>query len=1172
MPFRCRKMDAMKKLLFMALFSAMALHAELVPNQSLIKGGAQPEGWVAPGEFGSVVKGRMDEAAIAIRPDGAEGHAWLSDPLPLKPGGVYYLSFWAKSMDPIAEGTAVTGTDFCNVDIGCPPESWTRYSYVFAAPADITGRGPRLRFGEWHTKARICFDDFSLQELQPVYGQFDGIELGAGEKIHMNEYSFTFEPEGPARNHCRALVGHMAGFNTNRWVLGQGAWIEYGHHVNGRRQLAARLMVNVGYHVGGTLRVMVSKDETNWREVGSLNGTGACNVTLPADLFPADRMYVKLMAESNQERDGKTADPGSFQVGVYRYEATLEGGPLSLTGETNYMAMENNTPDLDVKILRLGDCLPFGENVMQLELFTKGKALSVEPDLSVLMDEGTAREFKAERIQVAEQPCRVTIPYEVTDVGRGTLRLVLGGDAAVKAEKFFEVPPSFSSDYGECLEGDADSAELWWASSAWKIHRNRGLPKAVGRAVKLAAARNEAEAVQLVLRPKANLSNVKIEATALQGPAGAVIPSESVEFLMVKYLNISRPTDSSTVAGLWADPLPAIVGPFSAEANVNQPLWIRVKVPKGVPGGLYNGTVRLQADGGWQADVPLQLEVYGFDFPDKVSCVTSFGLDYWRIFQYHGLKTDPQKRLVIDKPLKNFDEHHISPTSITPFAEIGLSLENTTWLYGVQDTTVAHGGNASCRVTDNSTSEHFNMKTAKIIPAGKRYRLRFWHRSDKPDHRILLTRQHCDGKGNWMSGRNKDIPIDSGTDWRFYEETFAEYPQDAASFSLCIWATLWTNDGALTGTVWVDDLELVDLETGETLSASSDFEQEMDKPELAIDWKAWDEEMEAVFSRYHFTSFCIPIVGLGGGTYYSHNEPFFMGFPESSPHYDRLHGDYLRRLNAHLKEKGWADMSYSYWFDEPDPKDYPFVLNGFLKLKKNAPDIGRMLTEQFETGLEGGPNIWCPLTTCVDKETVAERTKRGETFWWYICCTPKAPFVTEFIDHPGTESRVWLWQTWDYGVKGILIWTSNYWTSYTAYPDENNPQNPYEDPMSWTCGYGTPAGTKSPWGNGDGRYIYPPEVCADGNPKEPCLDGPVDSIRWELLRDGIEDYEYFVMLRRLIAENGNWVTDAQRIEYEELMKVPEGISSSLTKFTFSPEPMERHRERLARAIETLTKN
>ena len=133
-----------------------------------------------------------------------------------------------------------------------------------------------------------------------------------------------------------------------------------------------------------------------------------------------------------------------------------------------------------------------------------------------------------------------------------------------------------------------------------------------------------------------------------------------------------------------------------------------------------------------------------------------------------------------------------------------------------------------------------------------------------------------------------------------------------------------------------------------------------------------------------------------------------------------------------------------------------------------------------------------------------------------------------------------------------------------AYPD--TPQNPYEDPMGWVTGYGTPAGTKQPWGNGDGRFIYPPEAAAGGRPAEPVLEGPVDSIRWEMLRDGVEDYEYFVILERLFEARRDQIPLNQRGIYEGLLEVPDNISKSLTEFTKDPAPIEARRDAIARAI------
>ena len=125
--------------------------------------------------------------------------------------------------------------------------------------------------------------------------------------------------------------------------------------------------------------------------------------------------------------------------------------------------------------------------------------------------------------------------------------------------------------------------------------------------------------------------------------------------------------------------------------------------------------------------------------------------------------------------------------------------------------------------------------------------------------------------------------------------------------------------------------------------------------------------------------------------------------------------------------------------------------------------------------------------------------------------------------------------------------------------------------MSWTSGYGTPAGKKLPWGNGDGRFIYPPLAAASGNLSSPVLDGPVDSIRWEHLRDGIEDYEYLTILRHELEEHRSTLKPEEARELANLLQVPESITRSMTEFTPDGAHIEMRRHEIARAIERLAR-
>ncbi len=566
--------------------------------------------------------------------------------------------------------------------------------------------------------------------------------------------------------------------------------------------------------------------------------------------------------------------------------------------------------------------------------------------------------------------------------------------------------PYFDDSYGEMLVGDG-AVKLWRASSGRKVPPNRSLPSARAESLEVRTAANEAEAVQLVVSPTMDLADVKAAmAGDLASPSGGRIPASAVDILRVSYVQVDQMTDTAGTRGLWPDPLPPQDGvPLAVAAKVNQPFWVRVKPPRGTPKGTYRGMVEVvcvgKAGSVCRFSVPLAVEVFGFDLPDRMTCETAFGANMWYPWRYHAAKTPAERKKIADRYLKALADSHLSPYNPVP---------------------------------------------------GVRWRVK----------------------------------------WRDGEPTF--------------------------------------------------------------DWAEWDAAIGKAIAERHINAFRIKVDGLGSGTFHSRTEPSFQGVPGTNAAYHVLMGKYLKGIESHLREKGWLDMAYVYWFDEPDTKDYPFVMNGFKTLKRHAPGLRRMLTEQIEPALFGGPNIWCPHSAELDPARAAGRRDAGDTIWWYVCCSPKAPYAGEFIDHPSNEMRMWLWQTWGEQVTGVLIWESLYWHSPEAYPDAL--QNPYRDPMSWLTSYGTPKGVRRPWGNGDGRLFYPPVALAGGAAKAFTDGEPVASFRSEGLRDGLEDYEYFAMLKRLDPSN-------------PLLKVPESVYRTMTDFSVDPSSMEAHRIKLAREIERI---
>lgn len=726
---------------------------------------------------------------------------------------------------------------------------------------------------------------------------------------------------------------------------------------------------------------------------------------------------------------------------------------------------------------------------------------------------------------------------------------------------------------------------LWWAlSSAAKIRPDQPAPTATGTAIQLNSARNEREAAQLVIRPDRRIEHLRIQCGDLTGPNGATIPANQIDLLLVKYLEITQATDRASQPGLWPDPLLPIAGPLELQPDFNHAFWVRVYVPTNAAAGLYQGTITVTAKD-LHATVPLQLRVYDFALPDRMTCTTAFGFSPENVFRYHGLKTEEQKRQVLEKYWANLAAHHISPYNPAPLDRIQVKWPDIHPPKSVWDdwvgvrvvTNETHAGQGALLIYDDKVNENVTVGYEPLIkiPA-KGLRVKCWYRTAIPGHRFIVTLNHFDAQKKWMSGRNNDITLRGDGRWQSLEEQLTHFPPGAEYVRFNARATVWTDRGEELGLVWFDDISITDAGTGEELAPGGDFERRprtepvvpRDQLRVQLDFTAWDRGMAAM-DRYHFNSFQVHIPGIGGGTFHAITQPNLLGFDEDTPEYPVLFDSYCRQLEAHLAERGWLDRAFVYWLDEPSPDQYPFVTNGFAKLKRSAPRIARMLTEQVEPTLIGGPDIWCSISDNYDPARAETRRPHGEKFWWYVCTGPKAPYAGLFIDHPAPEMRLWLWQTFQRNIEGILVWETTYWTSTAAYPDAQRPQNPYTDPMSWTSGYSTPAGDRRPWGNGDGRFIYPPLAAAEGNPATPILDGPVDSIRWEQLRDGLEDYEYLTILHRRLSERRATLAADTYQRLAQLLEVPTSISRSMTEFAHDGVPIEQHRDRVARVIEAL---
>ena len=1155
-----------KSTVFIVMLMTITLSAEnnLVPNASFEKGDNQPSGWKLSGGQGQWSKSKKTDACVMVTGNGKSLNYWSSQPLDFQASTLYEISFNASAIDnkKWTDGTAISGPSFCNRDLGKLENKWINYSSVFFSPETINSKRKIVRFGQWHITGTIAYDNIEIVKAKALYRKFSEFNLGTGESIKGNSYIFCFPTDKYSLNHSRPLFKNRCSFNTNRWVFYNNDYVIYRHRIGNRKQLKVNLSLNISWYNKGELFIELSKDGQNWKLARKKHDRGRISLTVPPELLPAKDIWVRLRVKPKPGKNN--SELMALQVKSYEYRATIDGESVDFCrGKTQYFTVSGSNK-IDTELLSMGQVIP-GINKFTAVIDNKSSApVKVSPFITLSKGKD---HYKCPVRNIKLKPGKqfIELDYNIPATGKLDFKFDLGADFKYSLSTKLYIPELFNNSYGSLLPGTSAEVGLWWASSGWKVPQKRILPKARSKAVVITLAKNETEAAQFVLSPKKNLTGLKISLSDFRGTGNSKIPASAIDILQVAYVPVVRPTDKLGESGMWPDPLPPVKGKLNIAANKNQPFWIRVKASKGIKAGTYNGVINLSAKN-YSAEVPIKIVVYDFTLPDKMTCKTAIDCNMNTVWKYQKIKNNKQRRIILNKYFENFKAHHISPHYPAPLDNYSITWPSgNSWIGGKLDSEIKYSGDKSLKLFDNNPKRNIHASYQEPIAINKNgFRLRFRYKTDPAKHETIVTFRHLDAEGKWMSGKNRNMRLSGDKEWKLFDQTITEFPEGAKSISFMMWATLYKDDGSPTGAVWFDDISLKDLSSGNECFSGGNFELNI-KPKF--NWKAWDKAMTRAFDYYHFNSFRLPIRGLGGGDYHSRREPEFLGYKENSPAYKIAFRNYLHGIQEHLRRKGWLDKAYIYWFDEPTPKDYKFVMNGFNKLKKYAPDINRLLTEEVQPELIGGPNIWCPLSRELgDMNIVRKRQQTGDIFWWYICTVPKSPYAGVFIDHPGTEMRVWLWQTWKHKISGILIWRANFWTSSAAYPSPSCPQNPYKDPMSWSRGYGEKPGTQRPWGNGDGRLIYPPLAAADGSPEKAVMEGPVDSIRWEMLRDGVEDYEYLAILKSQIKAKRNKLSKPELEHYESLLMVPDSISKNLTSFTTNPETIEKRRETIAKAI------
>lgn len=209
-----------------------------------------------------------------------------------------------------------------------------------------------------------------------------------------------------------------------------------------------------------------------------------------------------------------------------------------------------------------------------------------------------------------------------------------------------------------------------------------------------------------------------------------------------------------------------------------------------------------------------------------------------------------------------------------------------------------------------------------------------------------------------------------------------------------------------------------------------------------------------------------------------------------SPAYTEFWKPMLTDFTRHLKRKGWFDITVIAMDERPMP-----AMQAVIRLLKDVDRNWKIaLAGDYHPEIEKDIYDYCIASRWqFPTATLQQRQQQEKLSTWYTCCTEKYP--NGFTFSPPAE-HVWMgWYTAAKNMDGYLRWAYNSW-----------PKNPLQD-SRFTA-----------WPAGDTYQIYP---------------GPMTSIRFEKLIEGIQDFEKIRILKKEYKTKGN---EKKLKELEEVLQ------------------------------------
>lgn len=232
----------------------------------------------------------------------------------------------------------------------------------------------------------------------------------------------------------------------------------------------------------------------------------------------------------------------------------------------------------------------------------------------------------------------------------------------------------------------------------------------------------------------------------------------------------------------------------------------------------------------------------------------------------------------------------------------------------------------------------------------------------------------------------------------------------------------------------------------------------------------------------------------------------------AGPEYRSFLEQFLPQFKQVLEAEGVFDKSLFHCADEPDGEvqaaDYRRARELLRELAPWMKVMDAMSDPRFAT--EGLTDM--PVPSIVTAPHFAEAKCPA---WVYFCCGPRGRYLQRFLDTPLPKLRMAGWLFYKLRAKGFLHWGHNYWFVFCT----DQIGNPFVDAAvsAWP---GMP--------HGDAFVVYPGE------------NGPLDSIRWEVFAESLQDY---ALLQTLALESDDELL-AEIESYETFPKSEHWIAAA----------------------------